>query len=291
MHRIIDILTLSADYLEAHGVQHPRLNAELILADVLGKSRLDLYLEYDKPLVESELSSLRKLLRQRADRKPLQYILGKTEFFSLPFTLTETVFIPRPETEILVEEVVAFLARLSSKEEITVLDVGTGCGCIAVSVAHSVANCRVYASDISPDAIAVARDNANRNGVGDRVAAFQGNLFGPFIEQAIPKADAIVSNPPYIPERDWTSLPDEVKRFEPRQALLGGDGGVDVLRRIIESAELLLKPGGGLFLEIGEGQKDPVVGFLTARQKYIDIGCRKDYNNMERVVYGTLSSR
>jgi len=290
MRRIIDIISLSTDYLKAKGIVQPRLNAELLLSEVLGKSRIEIYLEYDRPLAEKELSSLRELLRARAAHKPLQYVLGKTEFFSLPFLLTEGVFIPRPETEILVEEVINRVEGASPEDEIIICDVGTGCGCIAISVAHNVQNCRVYASDISPEAIAVAKGNAEKNGVADRVVLLQGDMFEPFNQCGAPRADVIVSNPPYIAEEDWDSLPDEVKRFEPRECLLAGKGGLDFLRRLIGCAEPSLKPGGSIFLEIGEAQRDAVIALLEARNKYVDIVTRKDYNGRDRIVFAKLSN-
>jgi len=289
MHRIIDIISLSAKYLESHGVRQPRLNAELLLSDVLGKSRVELYVEHDKPVPEKELTSLRRLLKERAAHKPLQYLLGKSEFFSLPFLVKEGVFIPRPETEILVEEVVKHMGETAASGEFVVYDVGTGCGCIAVSVAHNIERCSVYASDISVEAVALAKRNAEKNDVEERVVVLRGDLFEPFVEAGAPKANVIACNPPYIAEEDWDSLPEEVRRFEPREALFGGKGGLDFLRRITESAESFLKSGGFLFLEIGAGQKEAVVGFLRERQKYIDITSRKDYNAIERVVSARLS--
>ncbi len=285
----MDIISLSAKYLKGHGVPQARLNAELLLSDVLGKSRLELYLEHDKLVSEKELTSLRRLLKDRAAHKPLQYLLGKTEFFSLPFIVSEGVFIPRPETEILVEEVIHHIKGLSAAE-VVVYDVGTGCGCIAASIAHNIKECRVYASDISPQAVSLARQNAQRNEVGEKVVVLHGDLFEPFVEAGAPKADVIACNPPYIAEEEWDSLPDEVKSFEPREALFGGKGGLDFLRRIIEAAELFLKLEGRLFLEIGAGQKDAVVAFLRARRKYVDIASRKDYNAIERVVSARLST-
>jgi len=289
MHRIIDIISLSAKYLNDHSVPHARLNAELLLSDVLGKSRLQLYLEYDKPLVERELSALRTLLKARAARKPIQYVLGKTEFFSLPFLIAEGVFIPRPETEILVQEVVNDLRSLSRAEDIVLFDLGTGCGCIAVSVAHNVQKCTVYASDVSQDALTLARRNAEINGVTERIIFLRGDMFEPYLACEGPKADIIVSNPPYISEEDWDSLPDEVRCYEPRTSLVAGEGGFDFHRRIIGSAEFFLKPGGSVFLEIGEGQKDAVLRLFNARQKYVDIRSRQDYNGAERVVSASLS--
>ena len=289
MHRIIDIISLSANYLKDHGVPNPRLNAELLLSEVLGKSRIELYLQYDRPLVEKELRALRKFLRGRASHKPLQYVLGRTEFFSLPFLVTEGVFIPRPETEILVEEVVTYLQSSSGGGEVVVFDVGTGCGCIAVSIAHAVGNCRVYASDISPRAVSLARRNAKENGVAEKVILLEGDMFEPFVAGGAPKADVIVSNPPYIAEEDWDSLPDEVRCFEPRESLLAGKGGLDFLEKIIGSAELFLKPGGRVFVEIGEGQREATVRLFLAREKYVDIKTRQDYNRIKRVVSARLS--
>jgi len=289
MHRIIDIISLSANYLKAHDIPHPRLNAELLLSDVLGKSRIQLYLDYDKPLVEKELHSLRELLKARAGRRPIQYVLQKTEFFSLPFLVAEGVFIPRPETELLVEEAINCIKSLDTPNEIVVFDVGTGCGCIAVSLAHTIAKCRVYASDISPEAVSLAKRNAEKNGVAEKVILIQGDMFEPFIACGAPKADLIVSNPPYIPEEDWDSLPEEVRCFEPPASLLGGEDGLDFLRRIISSAEFFLKPGGGVFLEMAEGQSAAVVRLFRERENYVDIRSRQDYNGIQRVVFARLA--
>lgn len=289
MHRIIDILSLSTDFLQRYGVPHARLNAELLLSDVLGTSRIQLYLQHDKPLVEQELTALRKLLKARAAHKPIQYLLGRTEFFSLPFLVTEGVFIPRPETEILVEEVVRHLQSLVGLEDIVVFDIGTGCGCIAISLAHSIERCCVHASDISPDAVSLAKSNALKSGVADRVIVLQGDLFEPYRGNSSPKADVIVSNPPYIAEDDWDSLPDEVKCYEPRNSLVAGKGGLDFIRRIVNSADSFLKPGGRLFLEIGEGQTDAVVSLFRAQKNYMDIQTRQDYNGTERVVSASFS--
>jgi release factor glutamine methyltransferase len=259
MQRIIDIISLSADYLKHHGVPQPRLNAELLLSHLLGKSRLDLYLEYDHLLAENELSSLRTLLKARASHKPLQYLLGRTDFFSLPFLITEGVFIPRPETEILVEEVIHSIRSSCGSKEIIVYDVGTGSGCIAISVAHNLPSCLIHASDISAEALAVAKQNAEKNGVGNRVTFLRGDMFEPFSQYGAP------------------------------QSLLSGKEGLDFLRKLITCAESYLKPGGRIFLEIGEAQRDAVVALLESRKKYVDIGSRKDYNERDRVVFAKLS--
>ncbi len=290
MHRIVDIISLSATYLKNHGISHARLNAELLLGHVLGKSRIDLYLAHDRPVVEEELAALRKLLKDRATHKPVQYILGKTEFFSLPFAVTEGVFIPRPETEILVEDVIDFLRSSCEADQIVVYDVGTGSGCIAVSIAENIPNCHVYASDISPEALLLAERNAAKNGVADRLTVLRGDLFEPFGRAHTPKADVIVSNPPYIAEDDWDSLPDEVKGFEPRESLLSGSGGLEFLERFIRDAASFLKPQGRISVEIGESQADAVAALMKEQKNYVDIGIRKDYNGADRVVFARLST-
>jgi release factor glutamine methyltransferase len=284
MHCVIDIISLSTKYLHEHGVPHPRLNAELLLAHVLGTSRIELYLRHDQPLAEYELTSLRKLLKARAAHKPLQYLLGKTEFFSLPFLVKQGVFIPRPETEILVEEVLHYTESLPPEKNILVFDVGTGCGCIAISLASTIKGCQLYASDISPEAASLAKLNAHKNGVAGSVIVLRGDLFEPYLQCGAIQADIIVSNPPYIAEENWDSLPEEVKHYEPPHSLLAGKGGLDFIRRIVDSAHAFLKPCGRLFLEIGEGQRETVVDLLTARQNYVDIKIRRDYNDTERVV-------
>ena len=236
---VLKLLQWTADYFRDKGIESPRLDAELLLSATLEMDRVALYVNFERPLIADELARYRKKVRRRADREPLQYILGETEFWSLPFSVNPAVLIPRADTEVLVEEALKGIDGCSS-----VLDVGTGSGAIAVALAHEKPEIKVTALDCSEDALEVARGNARRNGVVERVVCLAGDLNslppGPF--------DMIVSNPPYIPSRDWEQLMPEVRDHEPRLALDGGDDGLEAYRRIAVQALKILSPGGWLLL-------------------------------------------
>lgn len=270
---VLKILQWTADYFHEKGIESSRRDAELLLGASVGLDRVGLYLHFDRPLEESELSAYRALVVRRARREPLQYILGETEFWSLPFSVSPAVLIPRPDTEVLVEEAL----RLAGGCRI--LDVGTGSGAIAVALAHELAGAQVVALDISPEALAVAGSNARRNGVDDRITFLQGDLAhlpaGPF--------DLIVSNPPYIPAADVEGLMPEVRDFEPRQALVGGLDGLNPYRALASQAGSCLAPGGWLLVEVGIDQASDVQQ-LFADAGLKDVYCRDDYGGVPRVV-------
>ncbi|MBN1919246.1 MAG: peptide chain release factor N(5)-glutamine methyltransferase [Verrucomicrobia bacterium] len=286
MHQLLEILRLAERYLADGGVARPRLEAEHLLAHTLGRSRLDLYLEFDRPLDEAELAPFRELLRRRRQRVPCQYLIGETEFYGLPFTVDARVLVPRPETEHLVDAALERLKGAATDSEPLVYDVGTGSGCIAVAIAHGEPRCRVVASDASAAALEVARANAGRNGVAGRITFLEGALFGPHIESGVETADVIASNPPYIAHTEWDELPDEVRLHEPRQALDGGPDGLDVIRALIAGAPDRLKPGGWLLLEVGYTQAEAVRELMARTDALNEIGTRRDYAGIERVVMG-----
>lgn len=270
---VLKILQWTADYFHDKGIESSRRDAELLLGASLGLDRIGLYLHFDRPLEESELSAYRALVVRRAKREPLQYILGETEFWSLPFSVSPAVLIPRSDTEVLVEEAL----RLAGGHR--VLDVGTGSGAIAVALAHELADAQVVALDISPEALAVADSNARRNCVDDRITFLQGDLAhlpkGPF--------DLIVSNPPYIRTADVEGLMPEVRDFEPRQALVGGLDGLNPYRALATQACFCLVPGGWLLVEVGIDQASDVQQ-LFADAGLKDVFCRDDYGGVPRVV-------
>jgi release factor glutamine methyltransferase len=270
---VLKILQWTTDYFRDKGIESPRRDAELLLGSSLGLDRVGLYLHFDRPLEESELTAYRALIVRRAKREPLQYILGETEFWSLSFSVSPAVLIPRPDTEVLVEEAL----RLVDGGRI--LDVGTGSGVIAVALARELAEADVVALDISPAALAVAGGNARRNGVDARITFLEGDLAhlpeGPF--------DLIVSNPPYIPAADVDGLMPEVRDFEPRQALDGGDDGLNPYRMLATQADLCLVPGGWLLVEVGIGQAQDVQQ-LFAAAGLKEVFCRDDYGGVPRVV-------
>ncbi len=286
MQRIIDIIQLSEQYLRKHHIDKPRFNAEYLLAHVLKKTRLDLYLQYDKPLSRAELDPLRDLLRERKNHKPLQYILGEAEFFSLPFYVDENVMIPRPETEILVEKVLKYVNKFFENRRVTIYDIGTGSGCIAVSLAYNISDCKIYASDIADNILNVAARNAEKNNVESKIIFLKGSYFQPFIENNIEKADIIVSNPPYVSQKDWEMLPEEVKSFEPKVALDGGSDGLQHTRKIVQHAKDCLNRNGFIFLEIGVNQKQNVIELFKSSGGYNILDVLKDYNGIDRVIVG-----
>jgi len=273
---VLKLLQWTAEYFRDKGIESPRLDAELLLSATLEMDRVALYVNFERPLIAEELARYREKVRRRADREPLQYILGETEFWSLPFSVNPFVLIPRADTEVLVEEALKRIDGCSN-----VLDVGTGSGAIAVALAHEKPEIKVTALDCSEDALEVARGNARRNGVVERVACLAGNLNslppGPF--------DMIVSNPPYIPSRDWEQLMPEVRDHEPRLALDGGDDGLEAYRRIAVQALKILSPGGWLLVEVGIGQA-AVVSALFKAAGLTEVVQRDDYAGIPRVVMG-----
>lgn len=276
---VLKVLQWTAGYFRERGIEGGRLDAELLLSDTLKLDRVGLYLNYDRPLSALELETFRAAVGRRAKREPLQYIRGEAEFWSLPFTVSPAVLIPRPDTEVLVEEA---LKRISGT--CRVLDVGTGSGAIAIAIADERPEAKVEAVDLSPEALTVARGNAERNGVADRVALRQGDLR----QLTGADYDLVVSNPPYIPSADLAGLMPEVREFEPLLALDGGKDGLYAYRLLAAQAATLLKPGGWLLLEVGIGQAEAVAGLMQTAG-LVEIFTRADYAGVARVVGGQLA--
>ncbi len=283
MHTILEIINLSTDFLNNKGVESPRINVELLLAYVLNCKRLDLYLKFDQPLKEEELAIYRELLKRRGRREPLQYIVGDVEFYGLEFKVNPSVLIPRPETEILVETVIE---NSNKDEELKILDIGTGSGNIAVSISKHLVNSKVWGIDSSNEAINVAKENSKINLVDERTIYFQKDILNRFeIEES--DFDIIVSNPPYISKNDYNDLLPELKNYEPVSALTDEKNGLTFYKEISIKANKLLKSGGKIFFEVGQGQHTEVKNILE-RNNFINIKLKKDYSNIERVVYGEL---
>jgi release factor glutamine methyltransferase len=268
---VLEVLTAASGYLEKRSIESPRLNAEHLLAYVLGKKRLDLYLEFDRPLSETERAPLRDLIRERGNGKPLQHLLGTAEFFGRSFLCDARALVPRPETEELVEFV---LEQKPSK----ILDVGTGSGVIALTLALKLPAAQVSAIDISPAALSLARENAKRLALEERVTFHEGDLL-PDGDAAF---DCIVANLPYVATPDMAALQKEVT-FDPASALDGGLDGLDLVRRLIEIAPARLEPGAMMALEIGHDQAARVARIFS-EWGYNDIAVRKDLQNVERFV-------
>jgi release factor glutamine methyltransferase len=240
----LKVLTWTKDFLAGKGIDNARLEAEWLLCAATGLDRVGLYLNFEKPLSDEELAGYRAMVTRRGRREPLQHILGSQEFCGMEFEVTPDVLIPRHDTETLVHEA---LTRIPGAD--TVLDIGTGSGCIAVSLAKRLLKAAVTAIDISGTALTVARRNAEKNGVS--IEFLQGSLCEPVAGRSF---DLIVSNPPYIASRDIELLEPEVRDFDPRGALDGGTDGLDIYRALIPSALSCMGPGGWLLVEIGAGQ-------------------------------------
>lgn len=263
--------------LKAKNIESTELEAELILASVLDCQRPELYLEPKRALTQKESDCFETLLEQRLNGKPLQYILGQTYFFGYKFKVNPNVLIPRPETEILVNEVIALLKE---KKNLKIVDLGTGSGNIGISLASNLKNANILATDISPFALKMAKSNAEMNKVDSRIEFLCGDLFEPIKT----KVDAIVSNPPYVSEKEFIELPNEIKNFEPKAALLAGKDGLDYIRKIINQAPEFLMDEGLLALEIGFEQ-DKKVKELVSNSKFLKlIGIKKDLSGIPRVV-------
>lgn len=278
MFTVLDVLKGATDYLEKNGVESARLNAELLLAHVLKKRRLDLYLEFDRPLSEEQRAPLRQLIRDRASGIPLQHLLGSVEFFGREFTSDARGLIPRPETEQLIEMVLAKTDSSSRKA----LDVGTGSGVIALTLALERPEWSIEASDLSPEALSLAQENALRHFPSGGGPAFhQADLY-PHGDQVY---DVIVANLPYIPSDEIEGLQREV-RHDPLMALDGGKDGLDFIRSLIALAPTKLSPGGLIALESGIHQP-PLIAELLSANNFRDIDTTADYQGIERFIFAT----
>ena len=281
MLTVLESIKLSTDYLEKKGIESPRTNAELLLANILICKRLDLYLKFDQPLKENEIILYREFIRRRGKFEPLQYITGSVEFFGIEFKVNKSVLIPRPETEILVETIINSAGK---EENIDILDIGTGSGNIAVSIAMNLPNSKISAMDNSIDALEVAKENAKLNSVENRIDFMNESILYGFNYPA-KKYDIIVSNPPYISAEEFRVVQPELKVFEPRAALTDEGDGLTFFRIISSKTKTILKEKGKLFFEVGKDQSKLVEKILLEND-FQNITIKKDYLNIERVVYG-----
>jgi len=291
---IKEVLSWAEGYLADHDVPDAKIEAEYLLAHALERKRTELYLNYTTPLPHHTLQEFVHLIERRIKREPSQYIIGEQEFWGLGFKVTRDVLIPRPETELIVEEAVKTItecemrnAELNPKSEIRnpklILDLCAGSGCIAIPLAKEITNSRVYAVDISERALAVAKENAERHGVADRITFLRGDLFEPINGMNI-KADIIVSNPPYISKKMMAGLEPEIKDYEPVTALYGGEDGLDFYRRIISAASAYLLQGGYLMLEMGYGQAEEIKKLIEQDKVFEHIVIKKDFAGIDRVI-------
>lgn len=269
------VLAWTAQDFERRGIGSPRLDAELLIAHALGLTRVQVYLDLDRPLSPDELSAIRALVARRREREPVAYILGHRDFWRHRFEVGPDVLVPRPDTETLVERA---LARLPPEEPRRVLDLCTGSGCVAISIALDRPLVTCAATDLSAAALSVARRNAAALGVTDRVSFHEGDLFAAVSGEPF---DVVVANPPYVPAADHVGLMPEVARYEPELALVAGVDGLDVHRRIAAEVAMRLVSGGSLLVEIGAGQADAAASLYGAVG---DVTLHEDLARIPRVV-------
>jgi release factor glutamine methyltransferase len=272
---VLEVLQSTTAYFQKRAIESPRLNAEHLIAHSLGKKRIELYLEFERPLSEPELSPLRELVRRRGQGEPLQHLLGNVEFADHIFMSDKRALIPRPETEQLVE----YLCDLSWPEHPRILDVGTGSGVIALSLAARFPQAELRAVDLSLDALSLARENADRLGLSDRIQFSQ----GPLLNNVTGTFDLIVANLPYVASSEAAQLAPEL-RHDPAVALFGGPVGDELIRELISTAPPHLHPGGLLALEIGIDQEGTLLDFLSTKN-YHDITSKKDYAGTARFLF------
>ena len=272
---VLDVLQSTTAYFKKHGIENPRLNAEQLVAHALARTRMELYLEFERTLGEAELVPLRELVKRRGQGEPLQHLLGTVEFCGYTFLCDKRALVPRPETEQFVELIESNIESRKSR----IVDVGTGSGVIALSLAKKFPEAQIFAVDISEDALALARENANRLGVSGRVQLRKSNL----LENLDERFDLIVANLPYIAAQDRHALSREVLR-DPEIALFGGEHGDELLRELIDQAPTRLCPGGLLALEIGLGQSEALLSALAGK-KYRDISSKTDYSGVIRFLF------
>jgi release factor glutamine methyltransferase len=280
---VMELVGWTANYLGEKGFHNPRLNAELLLAGSLGLKRLDLYLQFDRPLRPDELAEFKARLKRRAKHEPLQYIEGTAAFRELTLRVDPRVLIPRPETEVLVQEVLDWAAARGAR---SALDVGTGSGAIALALATEGPFERVVAVDLSPDALEVARANAGSAAPGAPVDFRHGSLYD---AAAGERFDVIASNPPYVGDEERAGLDAEVRDWEPAAALFAGTGGLDVIRPLVEGAPRYLSPGGLLAMEIGAAQADAVCALVRATGAFAEPRVRRDLSGRDRIVLAELA--
>jgi release factor glutamine methyltransferase len=282
------VLNWTRQHFEKLGDPHPRVTAEWLLSAVTGKSRIELYLSFDEPMTKPELDAMHAAIERRMAGEPLQYVTGEMPFRHIILKCEPGVLIPRPETEILVDEVLAVLGKMEAAdpdaEKFRVLEIGTGTGCIALSIAQEDPKTAVVATDISQDAIRLAKRNREALGLEEAVDIVECDLVSGLDPEDEGAFSVVVSNPPYIPSSVMPQLPSEVAHFEPELALDGGADGLDVFRRILAEATPFLAPGGLLATELYEGHLDTAAELARETGLFSDVSVVNDLNNKPRVL-------
>jgi release factor glutamine methyltransferase len=316
---VLEAIQKSAEFLAKKGVESPRLQTELLLAHLLKLPRMKLYLNFERALAPAEVDGLREFIKRRGQREPLQHITGSTSFCGLEIAVNRHALVPRPETELLAESGWEFLLAAPKQSEggstlnpqpSTALDFGTGTGCIAIALAVKCPSAKIVAMDVSPDALALARENAARNNVTERIEFLQSDGFAAFQSEGrvtrVPNSEIetkirdscnsplrkmefnlIISNPPYIPSAEIATLQPEVRDFDPRGALDGGADGLDFYRKLAMEAKPFLKPGGKIMLEFGDGQADAIRKIFET-EKWIVEAVKEDYSQRARILIAKL---
>jgi len=278
----LEILNQAVEKLRSEGIDRPRTNAELLLGAVLNAQKIDLYLDRDRILTPQQIEKFHQLIQERTSGKPLQYIIGSTEFFGLEFLVNENVLIPRPETETLVKAIIEHLINFFSPK---IVDLGTGSGAIAVSLAKNLSDSFIFATDVSSLALTVAKENARRHQVEKRIEFLCGDLFEPLENRNLKgMIDGVVSNPPYVSVDEFEQLPKEVKNYEPIIALKTDKEGTFFHKKIIEGSLDFLKQEGILALEVGLGQANKVAELVRDCAGFKNIEIKKDLGGIERIV-------
>ena len=282
---IKNLLKVTTGYLQEKQIENPRMTAEVLLAHQLNIDRVTLYINFDQPLNESEISGYRSLIKRRIQREPLQYITGVQEFWSLDFIVNPQVLIPRPESELLVELAINQLKPPNAFEDHPpkILDLGTGCGALAISLAKEVQEAKIWATDISSGALKLANLNAKKHGVADRIKFKHGDLWNPLINQDI-TFDIIISNPPYIACEEYNDLPPEIRDYEPRSALDGKGDGMYYIEKILKGGLHFLNTGGLILLEMAPDQTNEALSLIGQIKGYGESSRIKDYSHRYRVV-------
>jgi release factor glutamine methyltransferase len=283
---IRELMKSAIEHLQKKGFENARLNVELLLAHTLDLQRIQLYVNFDKPLSPDELKQFRTFYERRLKREPVQYIIGSANFMGLHFAVDPRVFIPRPETETLIEQVMLACQRYPSDEPIHILEVGTGSGNIAVSLAKFVKHAHITTIDISLEALAVAQQNARLHAVEAQIEFSCSDIFDRTDAVLQTQYDLLVSNPPYIPKDEWEQLQKEVKDFEPSSALTDGIDGFKFYHHMADMVPTILRPGGGVIFELGFGQAETVLKELKEAGLQ-ELQITRDLQEVPRVVSGT----
>ena len=284
---VLEAIQKSADFLAQKGVESPRLQIELLLAHLLKMPRMKLYLNFERALTPTEVDALREMVKRRGQREPLQHIIGSTSFCGLGIAVNRHTLVPRPETELLAEFGWKFLSTFNFQLS-TVLDFGTGSGCIAIALAVKCPNAKIVATDTSADALALARQNAARHGITERIQFLQSDGFAALSSDT--RFDLIISTPTDIPSAEIATLQPEVRDFDPRAALDGGADGLDFYRLVASHAAAFLKTGGKVMLEFGDGQVD-AIRKIFENEKWIVESVEQDYSHRPRILIASKLQR